>query len=101
MDAKLIARYRSERGAADYRVKYTKSLARRLSHRREMAIVRAALRRAEVAGRVLDCPCGAGRLVPTLLRVAEHVTAVDMSPHHGGASAGCPGRCSRCGARRI
>jgi ubiquinone/menaquinone biosynthesis C-methylase UbiE len=80
MDPILEARYRSPGGAAAYRHKYERSLARRLSNRRELAMVRAALARAGTKGRVLDCPTGAGRLVPTLLAVADHVTGADMSP---------------------
>lgn len=80
MDAHLLERYGSAAGAAAYRGKYERSWTRRWSNRRELAAVRAALERAGARGRVLDCPCGAGRLVPTLLGVAEHVTAVDLSP---------------------
>ena len=80
MDPALEARYRSPGGAAAYRRKYERSLVRRLSNRRELGLVREALARAATRGRVLDCPTGAGRLVPTLLGVAEHVTGVDMSP---------------------
>jgi ubiquinone/menaquinone biosynthesis C-methylase UbiE len=80
MDAHLVERYGSAAGAAAYRTKYERSWTRRWSHRREMAAVRAALARVGARGRVLDCPCGAGRLVPTLLERAEHVTAVDLSP---------------------
>jgi len=79
MDAQLIARYRSSDGAAAYRRKYEKSWIRRLSNRRELSIVRRALQRAQAQGRVLDCPCGAGRLTPTLLEDADHVTCVDLS----------------------
>jgi ubiquinone/menaquinone biosynthesis C-methylase UbiE len=80
MDPRLTARYGSTAGAAAYRRKYEKSWTRRLSHRREMRVVAAAVRDAGAGGRFLDCPCGAGRLVPTLLEHAEHVTAVDLSP---------------------
>lgn len=80
MDPHLTARYASPEGAAAYRVKYDQSLARRWSNRRELRAVAAALERAGTRGRVLDCPCGAGRLTPTLLARAEHVSAVDLSP---------------------
>jgi ubiquinone/menaquinone biosynthesis C-methylase UbiE len=79
MDPKILTRYHSPQGAAAYRRKYRRSWIRRLSHRREMAVVRTALRRAGAHGRVLDCPCGAGRLVPHLLRFAERVTCADVS----------------------
>lgn len=79
MDPRLITRYESSSGAAAYRRKYERSWVRRLSNRRELSIVDRALRRAQAQGRLLDCPCGAGRLTPTLLRHAEHVTCVDLS----------------------
>jgi ubiquinone/menaquinone biosynthesis C-methylase UbiE len=79
MDPKLLDRYQSSSGAAAYRQKYERSWVRRLSNRRELAMVGRALERAGTAGRVLDCPCGAGRLTPTLLQVAEHVSCVDIS----------------------
>jgi ubiquinone/menaquinone biosynthesis C-methylase UbiE len=79
MDPKLLERYHSTAGASAYRRKYERSWVRRLSNRRELAVVRRALARAGTQGRVLDCPCGAGRLAPTLLRVAEHVTCADIS----------------------
>jgi len=80
MDAHLLERYGSPEGAAAYRRKYESSPARRWSNRRELKAVARALARAEASGRLLDCPCGAGRLTPTLLQVAEHVSAVDLSP---------------------
>lgn len=80
MDAHLLERYGSPEGAAAYRRKYESSLARRWSNRRELGAVDAALTQAQTSGRVLDCPCGAGRLTPTLLAHAQHVTAVDLAP---------------------
>ncbi|MFV1958970.1 MAG: class I SAM-dependent methyltransferase [Planctomycetota bacterium] len=80
IDAHLTERYGSPEGAAAYRRKYERSLARRLSSRRELRIVGAALDATGVRGHVLDCPCGAGRLVPTLLARVERVTAADRSP---------------------
>jgi len=75
----LTQRYGSKDGANAYRHKYERSLSRRLSNRRELAIVDRALVEAGIHGRVLDCPCGAGRLTPTILGHADHVTAVDLS----------------------
>ena len=80
MDTHLLERYGSHEGAAAYRRKYESSPARRWSNRRELKAVARALERAGASGRLLDCPCGAGRLVPTLLERAQHVTAVDLSP---------------------
>ncbi|MDA1196190.1 MAG: class I SAM-dependent methyltransferase [Planctomycetota bacterium] len=79
MDRDLVARYDSASGAAAYRKKYEGSWIRRLSNRRELAVVRTALARAQTRGRVLDCPCGAGRLTPSLLRFADHVICADAS----------------------
>ncbi len=79
MDSHLVQRYGSEGGAAAYRRKYDRSLLRRWSNRRELHVVDRALTEAGTRGRVLDCPCGAGRLVPTLLGHAEHVSATDAS----------------------
>lgn len=79
MDPHLIDRYESRDGARSYRRKYERSLTRRLSNRRELAIVDRALAQAGATGRLLDCPCGAGRLTPILLRHGHHVTAVDLS----------------------
>lgn len=80
MDPHLTARYASPEGAAAYRAKYDRAFTRRWSNRRELKAVAAALERAGTSGRVLDCPCGAGRLTPTLLARASHVTAADLSP---------------------
>jgi SAM-dependent methyltransferase len=79
VEPELIRRYESPEGAAAYRRKYDRSLLRRVSNRRELAIVTRALERAGAKGHVLDCPCGAGRLVPTILERAERVTAADVS----------------------
>lgn len=79
MDPKLIARYESSSGAAAYRHKYERSWVRRLSNRRELGIVDRALARAGARGTLLDCPCGAGRLTPTLLRHADRVICADIS----------------------
>lgn len=79
MDPKLLERYRSSSGAAAYRRKYERSWTRRMSNRRELRIVERALVRAGAKGRILDCPCGAGRLTPTILSIAEHVVCADIS----------------------
>ena len=75
-----MGRYGSRAGAEAYDQKYRASATRRLSNRREMALVRRALRRAGTAGDALDVPCAAGRLVPVLLERVRLVTAVDLSP---------------------
>jgi SAM-dependent methyltransferase len=80
VDLRLEERYRSRAGAAAYARKFSRSWARRLSNWRELAMVAKALARAGRAERLLDCPCGAGRLVPVLARSARRVTALDFSP---------------------
>ncbi|MGQ0614726.1 MAG: class I SAM-dependent methyltransferase [Planctomycetaceae bacterium] len=73
-------KYDSPGGAAAYRGKYARSWLRRLSHGREMALVRRALARAGAAGgRVLDCPGGAGRLLPLLAPFARQLVAADRA----------------------
>lgn len=79
IDAHLAQRYGSPEGARAYRGKYRRSLLRRLSNVRELFVVRAAVAQAGGQGRLLDCPCGAGRLTPVLLETAEHVTGADLS----------------------
>jgi len=79
MDETLLRRYRSPEGAAAYRRKYDRSWVRRLSNHRELGLVAAALRRAGPVESVLDCPNGAGRLVPTLLDQAAKVVGADVS----------------------
>jgi ubiquinone/menaquinone biosynthesis C-methylase UbiE len=80
MDRSLRERYGSREGAEAYRTKYERSPLRRLSARREMRLVLGALAAAGTEGEVLDVPCAAGRLVPTLLERATRVTGVDLSP---------------------
>lgn len=79
MDVRLEERYRSRAGAAAYARKYSRSWTRRLSNWRELSLVTRAVARAGRAERLLDCPCGAGRLVPVLARSARQVTALDFS----------------------
>jgi len=74
-------KYDSPGGAAAYRAKYERSWLRKLSHRREMALVRRALARAGVGtgGRILDCPGGCGRLLPVLAPFAQRLVAADRA----------------------
>jgi SAM-dependent methyltransferase len=81
VDDRFSARYGGDEAARAYRAKYERSFLRRLSARREAALVGRLLDRAGGrGGEVLDAPCGAGRLVPTLLSRAERVVGVDLSP---------------------
>jgi SAM-dependent methyltransferase len=80
MDDALNARYGSEAGAEAYASKYEGSLLRRWSSRRERRLVARLVREAGAHGEVLDVPCAAGRMVPTLVSLGARVTAVDASP---------------------
>ena len=59
-------KYETPERAAHYRGKYKQSWLRRLSNRRELGMVVKALARLGPVETVLDCPCGAGRLLPLL-----------------------------------
>lgn len=74
-----LRRYRTDAGAAAYREKYARSLVRRVSSAREIFLVRRALARFGRVTRLLDCPCGAGRLLPALRQCATDVIAADFS----------------------
>jgi len=52
--------------AQEYLLKHQDAMARRLSHRRDEQLARAALKLAGEPGLVLDLPCGAGRFWPLL-----------------------------------
>jgi SAM-dependent methyltransferase len=85
--AGLMARYASEAGAKAYARKYERSWMRRRSARREAALVREALSRAGARGEVLDVPCGAGRMVATLVDRGDRVVGADLSPEMLGLAA--------------
>lgn len=71
--------YGTAEGAAHYREKHRRSFLRRLANRREMSLFYRALAQASASGRFLDCPCGAGRLGPVLLRRAVRLVGADLS----------------------
>jgi len=71
--------YGTAGGAAQYREKHRRSLLRRLASRREVSLFDRALGQAAAYGKILDCPCGAGRLGPTLLRRAVRLVGADLS----------------------
>ena len=75
-----LARYMSKEGAEQYRRKYDRSFLRRLSCRREQALVGRALDDLGADGEVLDVPCGAGRLTGTVLERATRAVCADVSP---------------------
>ena len=74
-----VQRYGIADGAEAYGRKYRSPL-RALSSLKETRLVARALADAGVTGPVLDCPCGAGRLLPALRRRASRVVAADVSP---------------------
>jgi SAM-dependent methyltransferase len=77
--APFYERYQTEAGAAAYAHKYEKSLARRLSLRREIRCVGRALRAAGASGTILDLPCGAGRFTPLIRGMADRYLPSDLS----------------------
>ncbi|NWB92015.1 class I SAM-dependent methyltransferase [Pseudomonas agarici] len=62
-----------DKHAEQYLLKHKNSLARRLSHKRDEQLVRAALALAGEPGLVLDLPCGAGRFWPLLAEKPNRV----------------------------
>lgn len=79
MDPNLAERYRSTAGADAYRRKYDSRWTRRLSNWRELSLVANALRRLDPPRRLLDCPCGAGRLISELAPTGAEIIQADFS----------------------
>jgi ubiquinone/menaquinone biosynthesis C-methylase UbiE len=74
------ARRRTER-AESYATKYDRELHKRISSYFEQRAIRRALAITGVrGGRVIDVPCGAGRLTPLLAPVASRLVSCDYSP---------------------
>jgi len=71
--------YGTAEGAAHYREKHRRSFVRRLASRRELKLVNRALVQAAAYGKILDSPCGTGRLGPVLLRRAVRLVGADLS----------------------
>ena len=61
--------------------KYSSDLVCTATDRREQRCVRRALASVRPGARVLDLPCGTGRLLPLLVELGYKVTAADSSPH--------------------
>jgi ubiquinone/menaquinone biosynthesis C-methylase UbiE len=61
--------------------KYTGGLTDTPSHQREIRCLKRALRTLPRGSRVLDLPCGTGRLLPPLTEMGLVVTEADASPH--------------------
>jgi ubiquinone/menaquinone biosynthesis C-methylase UbiE len=75
----IPAHYEKEATAAEYRRRFSKSLARRLSNRLELRMAIHALGDVGRSDAVLDVPCGAGRLVPALLPRVRKLVCVDVA----------------------
>ncbi len=71
--------WRAPSVARDYEARRFRSPLQRLKARRDAALVLALLRRAGEVRRVLDLPCGTGRLVPDLAGAGYDVLAADVS----------------------
>jgi FkbM family methyltransferase len=65
----------------DAAAKYARSLVGSRTHEREVRCIRRALDGVGAGARVLDLPCGTGRLLPMLLEAGFHVTEADSSAH--------------------
>jgi 2-polyprenyl-3-methyl-5-hydroxy-6-metoxy-1,4-benzoquinol methylase len=61
--------------------KYSTALEGTKTHLREQKCIQRALQMVPVGAKVLDLPCGAGRLLPSLSALGLQVVAVDSSPH--------------------
>lgn len=84
MDAHILDRYNSRRGAASYTHKFEKHWTERLNNVREQKLVRRLLGtipKSELIGPALDLPCGYGRLSPLVREVAPRVVMGDWSFH--------------------
>jgi len=72
-----LVRFDTEPAAA----KYEGALDGTRTHRREVRCIARALAGVPRGGRVLDLPCGTGRLLPDLVGMGYRVTAADASHH--------------------
>lgn len=72
-------RYAHSEMARTYRQKHGWTTIRRMSNRRELRLVARALDRTGPHASILDCPCGAGRLLPVLVGRTTLVVSADAS----------------------
>ena len=72
--------YATPEGAAAYERKFRGSFLRRIGHRREASLVARMLARFGSIESLLDCPCGAGRMLPTVSHHARRVVGADLWP---------------------
>jgi ubiquinone/menaquinone biosynthesis C-methylase UbiE len=105
MQASKLQNYNSLRGATSYRADYERKLHRRLSDRRERALLARYFRAIGEVDTVLDLPCGHGRLADFLRQRCRRLLEADWSlsmvtvnrEDHGGSAHGY----LRCSALEI
>jgi SAM-dependent methyltransferase len=68
-------------GTPEAAEKYAVALNGTKAHQRELRCIKLALAGLPAGSKVLDCPCGTGRLIPYLAGLGYHVVAGDSSPH--------------------
>ena len=74
---RTIARF----DAADVAGQYPPAYGNSFRERREVRCIQKSLQFVKPGGKVLDLPCGTGRLTPILAAAGFQVTAADASPH--------------------
>lgn len=79
MSAGKLDNYNSRRGADAYKSDYRKKLHRKLSDRRERALLRRFFERIGHVDSILDVPCGHGRLADFLADRCDHLIEADWS----------------------
>lgn len=79
MNPNAIAHYKSAEGAARYELLYRSKLHKRVSDRVERKLIRRVFQDIGPAGRILDVPCGTGRLYPELRPCGRFVVETDFS----------------------
>jgi len=75
----VLARYKSPEGAASYNTKYERHWHKRLTTWKEYRVIRKCLGIAGPQDRLLDLPCGCGRLFPALQPQARRPLGMDVS----------------------
>jgi ubiquinone/menaquinone biosynthesis C-methylase UbiE len=79
MQQQKLENYNSRRGAEAYKADYDTKLHRKLSDKRERALLERYFARIGACGSILDLPCGHGRLSGFLLARCKHLVEADWS----------------------